>query len=386
MADSKEVRDEGWVQDFIFVCFSRFGFFLALHQMQPVFPLYLEKLGASSTIIGATFAAFTITATVTRPPVGLLIDRFGRKPFLLLGIVLFSVASLGYLWARSILLIVFFRILHGIGWSGCTTAISTLTADIAPERRRGELIGYASMANNLAAALGPIVGFAIFYRFGYDGTFLATFIICLSSLLAASRIREPKLLASELRVRKSWIETLAVLETLLPATTIGFLSFCLGGVVTFLPLYALERGLRNPGIWFTVYAVCLLISRPIAGPLSDRISRRAVILPGFILSLSGMILLALARSPVWLILAAIIMGLGFGAAQPALMTLAVDQTSPQRRGLSIAQYQLFFDLGIGLGSVALGALLDVVDRNFSTMYLAATAVGAVGLAIYWLRS
>jgi MFS family permease len=111
-----------------------------------------------------------------------------------------------------------------------------------------------------------------------------------------------------------------------------------------------------------------------------------VILPGLILSLSGMIVLAFAPSPPWLILSAIIMGLGFGTAQPALMTLAVDQASPQRRGLSIAQYQLFFDLGIGLGSVALGALLDMVDRNFSTMFLAATAVGAVGLAIYWRRS
>jgi MFS family permease len=111
-----------------------------------------------------------------------------------------------------------------------------------------------------------------------------------------------------------------------------------------------------------------------------------VIIPGLILNLLGIGILALASSPAWLMAAAVVGGFGTGAAQPALMTVAVDQTSPQRRGQSMAQYQCFYDLGIGVGSLTLGAFLDLVDQNFSLMYAATAVVALIGLSIYWNRS
>jgi MFS family permease len=126
-----------------------------------------------------------------------------------------------------------------------------------------------------------------------------------------------------------------------------------------------------------------LIVRPVAGPLSDRISRRAVILPGLFLNFTSIVLLVLADSPALLMAAAVVGGLGTGAAQPALMTVAVDQTSQQRRGQSMAQYQSFYDLGIGLGSLALGAFLDLVEQKYSLMYAMAAIVALAGLWIYW---
>src|SRR5581483_4087298 len=134
-------------------------FLFAHHLTRPLLPLYLVSFGASSTVVGAVIGVFTITSTIMRVPVGLYIDRLGRKPFLFYGIVLLTAANFGYLWAPSILLIIPCRILHGMGWSGCSTAISTLAADIAPRQRRGELIGYAGMASSLAGSLGPVAGF-----------------------------------------------------------------------------------------------------------------------------------------------------------------------------------------------------------------------------------
>ena len=150
-----------------------------------------------------------------------------------------------------------------------------------------------------------------------------------------------------------------------------------------MPLYAIEKGLGNPGLYFAVYAICLLVSRPMAGRLSDRISRRAIILPAYGLYLLGTLVLALAPNPLALLIAAMLNGLGFGAAQPALMTLAVDRVPANRRALSIAQFQLFYDLGIGLGSMVLGALLDALHQNYSATFLIATAVAVPGLILYW---
>ncbi len=376
---------EIWIKDFFLTWINRFSFFLAHHLTRPILPLYLVSFGASSTVIGAVMAVFTITATATRIPVGLLIDRIGRKPFLIAGVALFAVGNFGYLWAPGILLMLPFRMLHGVGWSGCTTAVATLAADIAPQKRRGELIGYAAMASSLGGAIGPVAGFALLQRFDFSGVFFGAAALLFVSLILAAFVKEPEH-GPRSNHRQRWIDLLVIPETLLPAVAVAFLSFGHGGILTFLPIHALKLGLENPGLWFGLYALCLLLSRPVAGPLSDRISRRAVIIPGLILNLLGIGILALASSPAWLMAAAVVGGFGTGAAQPALMTVAVDQTSPQRRGQSMAQYQCFYDLGIGLGSLTLGAFLDLVDQNFSLMYAATAVVALIGLWIYWKRS
>ncbi|HET9880873.1 MAG TPA: MFS transporter [Candidatus Binatia bacterium] len=376
---------EIWIKDFFLTWINRFSFFLAHHLTRPILPLYLVSFGASSTVIGAVMAVFTITATATRIPVGLHIDRIGRKPFLIAGVALFAVSNFGYLWAPGILLMLPFRMLHGVGWSGCTTAVATLAADIAPQKRRGELIGYAAMASSLGGAIGPVAGFALLQRFDFSGVFFGAAALLFVSLILAAFVKEPEH-GPRNNHRQRWIDLLVIPETLLPAVAVAFLSFGHGGILTFLPIHALKLGLENPGLWFGLYALCLLLSRPVAGPLSDRISRRAVIIPGLILNLLGIGILALASSPAWLMAAAVVGGFGTGAAQPALMTVAVDQTSPQRRGQSMAQYQCFYDLGIGLGSLTLGAFLDLVDQNFSLMYAATAVVALIGLWIYWKRS
>jgi predicted MFS family arabinose efflux permease len=68
------------------------------------------------------------------------------------------------------------------------------------------------------------------------------------------------------------------------------------------------------------------------------------------------------------------------------MTLTVDQTTPQRRGQSMAQYQCFYDLGIGIGSLSLGVLLDLTDQSFMLMYLTTAIVSLLGLCYYNAKS
>src|SRR3990170_3227870 len=138
-----------WIKDFFFTWINRFSFFLAHHPPRPILPLYLVSFGASSTVIGAVMAVFTITATITRIPVGLLIDRIGRKPFLIAGVALFAAGNFGYMWAPSILLMLPFRMLHGIGWSGCTTAVATLAPEFPPRNGAAGLSGFAPLPSAL---------------------------------------------------------------------------------------------------------------------------------------------------------------------------------------------------------------------------------------------
>ena len=382
-ATGAESQNNPWLKDFSLTWLSRFGVFLAHHVTRPLLPLYLVTFGASSTVIGAVMAVFTVTATAMRIPIGLYIDKIGRKPFLLYGIVFFAVGKLGYLWAPSILLMLPFRVLHGLGWSGCTTAVSTISADIVPPARRGELMGYAGMASSLASALGPVLGFALYHRYQFTGVFLGASAVLILSFLFALPVLEPQRPQSTPKKSDRPLDNIIVKESIDPAIGVAFLSFGHGGILTFLPIHALQIGLANPGIWFGIYAVCILLSRPIAGPISDKVSRHAVIIPGLMLNIAGILLLAFSTSSNWLIAAAIFGGFGTGAAQPALMTLAVDQSSAERRGQSLAQFQFFYDLGIGIGSLTLGALLDLVNQSFLIMYLVTAGVALIGLWINW---
>lgn len=385
VAEQEKAREQKWLTDFLLTWISRLSIFLSHHVTRPILPLYLVTFGASSTTIGAVMAVFTVSTTVMRIPVGMLIDRAGRKPFLLGGVFLFALGNFGYLWAPSILLMLPFRVLHGMGWSGCTTAVATLSADIVPQKRRGELMGYAGMASSLAGALGPVIGFALFQRFDYAGVFFGAGALLGVSFLVGFPVPERKRGGPQAAVQRGWLDTIVVKETLPTAVAVAFLSFGHGGILTFLPIHALRIGVNNPGIWFAIYAGAVLASRPIAGPISDRVSRRAVIIPGLLLNFTGICLLSLSISPLWLMVAAVVSGLGTGAAQPALMTVAVDRTSEERRGQSLAQFQFFYDLGIGIGSLSLGALLDLVNQEFSIMYGATALVALFGLSIYWHR-
>jgi MFS family permease len=385
VSEQPKAPEQKWLQDFLLIWLSRLSIFLSHHVTRPILPLYLLTFGASATVIGAVMAVFTASATLTRLPVGLLIDRAGRKPFLLGGVSLFLLGNLGYLWAPSILLMLPFRVFHGIGWSGCTTAVATLAADVVPQSRRGELMGYAGMASSVAGALGPVIGFALLQRFNYAGVFLGAGALLALSFLVGLPVPERKGLRPDSAAGRSWLDAVVVKETLKPAVAVAFLSFGHGGILTFLPIQALQIGMDNPGIWFAAYAASLLATRPVAGPISDRISRRAVIIPGLVLNIAGICMLAAASSAALLIAAGVLAGLGTGAAQPALMTVAVDRASEQRRGQSLAQFQLFYDIGIGIGSLSLGALLDAANQQFVVMYGATALVALFGLWIYWRR-
>ncbi|NIO09871.1 MAG: MFS transporter, partial [Deltaproteobacteria bacterium] len=135
MAAPDQPSTPSWLRDFILLSISRFCMFFSHRQVQPVFPVYLSSLGASATLIGFVMSSFTVMATASRPLIGMLMDRSGRKVFLIMGLSLFALTALGYAWAPTIMILVLFRILQGLGWSLGTTAVATLSADIAPSNK-----------------------------------------------------------------------------------------------------------------------------------------------------------------------------------------------------------------------------------------------------------
>jgi MFS family permease len=338
-------------------------------------PLYLRELGASDSAIGLVMGSFAITSMLLRPWTGWGADRWGRRPFMLAGAVVFLVAPLGYALSAGIVALVGVRLLHGTGMALFPTAATALVADVAPPARRGEVLGLFGAAGSLAMALGPIAGVELVARLGFPGLFAASMLVALLALGLTAAI--PETLAAPSAARFTPSSTFSG-PALGPALVMGCLMLTYGALVTFLPLHA-RRLEVNPGIFFLVYAVVLTLARGPAGRLSDRHGRAPVAATGLALAAAALTMLALGESTLALAVVGALYGLAGGAAQPALMAWCVDVVAPADRGRAMGTFFTALELAIAIGAMSSG--LAVARWGFTATFLATAAVALAGAGL-----
>lgn len=357
-----------WTKPFIQMTVGMLFLFTSFYLLLPTLPLYIKHLGGSETQVGLTAGAFTLTAVVFRPKVGGLVDRYGRRAFYVWGLIFFVLSMYLYDWVGSILLLLALRILHGASWAFSTTSIGTVITDLIPISRRGEGMGWYGMAMTVAMAIGPMLGTYIVSGYSFRTLFLVATGLSLIAFILAYMTRAPY------QAKPSAGRIQLVEKSVLPVTAaIFFLAVAYGGITTFLPLFA-ESIRVNPGTFFLVYAVALTLIRPFAGKLSDRFGEAAVIIPSLVVTAGALIVLSQSSGLPGLITAAILYGIGFGSAQPALQAATLRIAPENRRGAANASFMTAFDLGIGLGAIVLG----MVSERIGYAYLfTVTAVSVV---------
>ncbi len=370
------VKEPLWTRDFVLICIYNLIVFISFQMLTPTIPLYVDQLGGNETIVGVVSGFFAISSVVVRPWVGQGLDRYGRLGIWLVGAAIFFLTNFGYAWALSIPLLIGFRVIHGVGWGVVTTSAATAATDLIPAPRRGEGMGFFGLGTNIAMATGPLLGFFIAGRLGFNILFWGAGLLAFIAFLVITIIKLPKVTAVKGGPAPSLWEPTAIR----PSLYLFFATFVYGGIVTFIALYALQVGIANAGIFFTAYAVTLIFTRPVAGMLFDRHGHKLVIVPGFIFLGLSLIVLSLTSNLALFILSAITCGIGFGALHPALQALSVAKCAPNRRGAAQACFTASFDLGIGSGSIVLGVLAQYV--GYSMMYLVSSIMVIIGLMVY----
>ena len=359
------VKGRLFTWDYIFTCVTTFFFFSGFHLLLPGMPIYVEALGGSEFEVGLVMGAFTVTAVVLRPWVGPSTDVRGRRLFMLIGAFIFLTAQFAYNFATSVPLLIALRLWHGVGMACFMTAAPALIADLAPPPRRGEALGYFGAVTGVTMAVTPAVGIALLNAYGFTVMFFTSAAVALTAVVLAFFVSEPK------RPRPNGGSSRPALVSraaLMPSALVMALTLTYGALITFVPLYALKQGMSNPGLFFMVYAMAMVVSRPIAGRLSDIFGRTAVMVPGLLLAAAAMWLLAISSSVPLLFVVAALYGLGFGTAYPALMALLADRVEVGQRGAGMATFTAAFDLGIGIGSIFWG--LVVQFTGFGIMFFA----------------
>jgi MFS family permease len=337
-----------WTRPFIQMTVVTLFLFTAFYLLIPTLPLLIINLGGSESQVGLATGVFTLSAVIFRPIIGGLLDQYGRRPFILWGLLLFVLSMYLYDWIGGFVILILLRILHGLSWALSTTAVGTSITDVIPSNRRGEGMGWFGMATTVAMAIGPLLGIWIMQKQSFHGLFLFATGLSAAALLLAfvSKIPfQPKAASKRMEIfEKSALPVMA---------TTFFLAFVYGGITTFVPLFA-ESIKVNPGTFFLVYALTLTLTRPVAGKISDRHGAVFVIVPALVVTTSALLVLSVSHGLIGVIVSAVLYGIGFGSAQPALQATNLQLVHPDRRGVATASFMTSFDLGIGLGAIILG--------------------------------
>ncbi|MED3912455.1 MFS transporter [Peribacillus simplex] len=337
-----------WTKSFILMTVGMFFLFTAFYMLFPTLPLFIKQMGGNETQVGLAMGAFMLTAVIFRPFVGGLLDRFGRRPFIIWGLLLFAVAMYMYNWIGGIGVLMALRILHGVSWALSTTAILTAVTDMIPSVRRGEGMGWFSMSMTLAMAIGPLFGLWVTQNLSYDALFLFSVGLSTAALFLMLGAKMP--FQPQLGPRRIEFFEISVLPI---TTSIFFLFLAYGGIISFVSLFA-DSIQVNSGTFFLVYAATLVMIRPIAGKLSDQYGEAFVIVPSLVTTILALIVLSFSTGLFGVLASAVLYGIGFGSAQPALQAATIRIVRPERAGVANASFSTATDLGIGLGSILLG--------------------------------
>lgn len=371
------LSDKIWTKDFTLIVLSNFFIFLGFQMTLPTIPLFVEKLGGNDQLIGFVVGIFTFSSLLIRPFAGKILEVKGRRFVFATGLGIFVLSVGSYGLVHSLIFLFIMRMIQGVGWGFSTTASGTIATDLIPAHRRGEGMGYYGLSGNIALAFGPTLGLALVGRISFTSLFLICSALGLVAFLLSSLIRYKKVEPITVPQKKlDLFEKTAIPPSLL----LFFITFTFGGIASFLPIYTAEERVSGIEWYFLLYALALLVSRTFAGKLYDQKGHQAVFIPGTILVIIAMLLIAWLPNSYTLYLAGILYGLGFGTVQPALQAWSVKETPPHRRGMANATFFSFFDLGVGVGAISFGQVAYLF--GYSSIYVFCAVSVFISILLY----
>ncbi len=387
---AKSMRGEPaklWTPLFILLIAATLCCFMAGQGLNSGTSVYLARIGSGAALAGVLATVFSAAAAAARIVCGPLIDRTGRYPTLIGGMVLITVGILVPALVYDPTVFFICRIAQGIGFSAATTAAATAAADVLPKSRLGEGIGYYGLGQALAMSMGPAVALFLVGTDPAENLYLGlAFIAGIGLLLAlvcryekhpeklpatsAFRLNAERKNAAEREanaqgnqtdaapVKKTSPFSLSELfegRALPGALPMLVLTPAFGFGIFFIGLYGTSLGIVNPGLFYTISAVSMVAVRLKSRSFMDRVAPIKVFSVAIACGLGAFLLLQAApMTELAYYAAGLIYGVSLGVSMPLNQAVAVKNTPVERWGAANALYLLACDVGVGIGSAVWG--------------------------------
>lgn len=352
-------------------------------------PVYASALGASTAMVGFVSGGFAVTALLVRPFAGPAFDSFSRKWLLVLALGIIGVSFLVLGIVDSLALLIVARMIQGVG-IGCAGPLAmSLVSEYLPAEKFSSGISIFTLSQSFAQVIGPALGLFLVDGVGFPGMCTVAIISILVAIISLAFVKEPfrEALPYELRLDRMFAK-----ESITAAIAIMLLATAFSCTSAYVVLCGYSLGVGNLGAYFTVYAGCLLLTRPIFGRLSDVCGAPRVLLAGTMFFAMSYAALHFAHDFGGFMVAAVLGSAGYGVCMPLLQSLALIVAPMERRGAASNTAYTGLDLGMLLGPIIGGLVIEAFAgmmgnqaAAYSDMWLAMIIPIAAAFAIilYW---
>ena len=336
---------------------------LGLFLILPVFAVYAATLpgGDDRTLIGLALGAYGLTQAVLQIPFGMASDRFGRKPVIVFGLLLFALGSFVAAWAPDMHWMIAGRVLQGTG--AISAAVTALAADLTREEQRTKVMAMIGSSIGLVFALS-LVGAPLLYGWiGMGGLFVLTGLLALGALGLLARLPSPPRPDTQARLPLREVLTNGALLKL--NLGIGVLHVIQMAMFVVLPHALVVRGaLPAPEHW-KVYLPAVLASFVVMVPAIIAAEKRDKMRPVFLsaIALAALVqvgLYFLGDSLWWLGLWLLLFFVAFNILEATLPSLVSRTAPPAAKGAALGVYNTTQAVGLFIG----GAMGGVIAQHF----------------------
>lgn len=318
---------------------------------------FAKSLNATPVLIGVVATGFTYGSIVFRIVSGPAIDYFNRKMILVTAVVIIAISFLGEAFATSVPVLVFFRIIQGIGQAFTAPVCLTLAAGVISRKKIASGIGTLAIARGIATLVAPVVALKISEVTSYQTGFILATVIELTAIIAVLNIPASSSKRTSNQLLKISVTDVVAKEALVPALLQFFFMLAWSCVFAFLVIYGQAQGFgSNIGFFNTVYGLAVFAAAPLGGYLVDRFGYYMLI-PMLVLMAGSLWLLSFATNMWWLLTAAVVGAFGYGAAGPVARSMAVSVVSENRRGAASSTLFVASDIGQLVGPVIGGLII-----------------------------
>lgn len=385
----EEIREKEklWNLNYWKVMIGNFMLYFSFYLLAPLLPIYLDdQFSADKDLIGVVLSGYVIASLIVRPFSGFLVDTFNRKKVLMICFFLFFIFFTGYIGAGTLLFFAIIRTLHGLPFGAVTVANSTAAIDVLPSSRRQEGMGFFGLSNNLAMAVSPSVAIWI-YDASHNFTLLfwislATSLagfLCISTVKMKKREPNPE-------KRPISLDRFFLTKGWLMAINIVFFGLCWGIMSNYVAIYGKEllNITDGTGMFFMILSGGLFLARILGAKTFAKrdVSIRAAI--GVILSLGGYVLFAAVKSSWAYYTSAALIGLGNGNMYPAFLNMFINIARKDQRGTANSTILTAWDVGMGLGILGGGILLEFI--SYSAAFWGAAIMQLAGTLLFYLAT
>jgi MFS family permease len=351
-----------------------FSGLVAVGAVLPVLPRYVHgPLDGGNVAVGVVIGCYAITGLLLRPVAGRVADHRGRKPAVIAGSLLVAASGFLYLLPLGIGGLILARLALGAGEGTVFTAGSAWIVDLAPEDRRGRVIGLYGLAVWGGLSVGPLLGELLLHASGYSAVWIFAGISPLVGAAIASLVPDPYRPHPSLREER---HPLIAREAVRPGTALALGSIGYAAVAAFVVLHLEARGVGHGATVFGAFATMVVLTRLLAGDLPDRAGPARVAIGAALAESLGLAAIAVATSLPVALAGALAMGTAFSLLYPSLSLIVVEQVPETRRGAALGTFTACFDAGVGLGAPLAGLAAALTGYEGAFLLAAAIAVGS----------